>query len=263
MTVFSGSFTPEHSPSSPGKASQPLWAAVAKQGRWDRGKAGGGRSLGRSRRRVREGERWRQLEQRRGLCGVREWWSSYLKDFGCLRELILPHVAESEGQDESVSAILLVGVQAALPVQWLYATHLLLLAGLFLLTWDPHQVRLHWETEEWMAIARYWAETAWGCECFSQSNRQGMWWYWRSSAYMWLVRSELPDSSEASYCDRCRDIYVVHAAHIKGNRIRRICARTQDNPPPLGDFKALPSCSVWNCLHAVQPWRWAPLWRGN
>ena len=69
---------------------------------------------------------------RKGMEG--EWQGLYLKDFGCPGELSLPHIAEGEGQDESGSTILLVGVKAALPVQGLYAAHHLVLAGLFPLT---------------------------------------------------------------------------------------------------------------------------------
>lgn len=84
----------------------------------------------------------------------REWWGLYLKDFDCLREFSLPHIAEGEGQDKSGSAILRVGLQTASLVQWLHVMHLLLLSSFFLLAWDSHQISLHWKTGEWITIAR-------------------------------------------------------------------------------------------------------------
>lgn len=148
-----------------------------------------------------------------------------------------------------------VGVQAALAVQWLYATNLLL-AGLFFWAWHPHQIGLHWETGEWIAVARWWVETAWGYG----SNGQGNWRDWRCSVSVCGARSR--DTSWL-LCVGHRDIYVSRARQIKGDRLRRMCARAQDSPPPLSNFKVQSSCSVWRCLQAVQPWIGVPLWRGN
>lgn len=125
----------------------------------------------------------------------RKWWDLYLKDFGCLREFNLPHIAEGESRDKSGSVILLVGLQTTSLVQWLHVMHLLLTSGLFLLAWDSHQISLHWKTGSVLQLPD-WVETARGCECFSQSNGQGLWWDWRCSASMWVMRSEQPDSSK-------------------------------------------------------------------
>lgn len=43
---------------------------------------------------------------------------------------------------------------------------------------------------------------------------------------------------------RYRVTYVDHDRHIKGNHLRRLCARTQGNPPLLGNFKVGPTHSV-------------------
>lgn len=84
----------------------------------------------------------------------RKWWDLYLKDFGCLREFNLPHIAEGESHDKSGSVILLVGLQTTSLVQWRHVMHLLLVSDLFLLAWDSHQISLHWKTGECITTTR-------------------------------------------------------------------------------------------------------------
>lgn len=254
------SLPPEHSPSLPTSLSSWSKTRTVRKGEGSR-RCKSGREQEKSERgRDADWETWRKQRQKKGLSKWRGYWGLYLKDCGCLRELNLPHIVECEGQDESCFVILPVGVQAALAVQWLYATYLLLRVGLFFWAWHPHQISLHWETGEWIATARYWVETARGCG----SNGQGSWWDWRCNVSVCgELRAARSRDTSWLLCVRCRDIYVGRARHIKGSRLCGMCARAQDGPPPPGNFKVQSSCSVWRYLQAVQPWIGLPLWRDN